>query len=267
VAAGGLLELPGAELLDVAGARVFTVRRAVRDLLPGAEVAAQLFSSLRRLPRRDPERLDHGLHPAVGAELHDVVVMDLETTGFWGCPVFLVGLLFQEGGELVTRQLLARDYAEEALILRAAAELLASRKLLITFNGKSYDVPCLRERSVVHRVADRIRRLAHVDVLHPARRRYRGKFSDCRLQTLERSVLGITRTGDIPSAEIPAAYHDFVATRDGEALGPILHHGRIDLLTTIGLFVDLARSEAPRNGLRPARVARSAGEERGAFRR
>ena len=192
------------------------------------------------------------------SELQDIVVMDLETTGFWGCPVFLVGLLFLEGDELVTQQLLARDYAEEALILRGAAQLLSRRKCLITFNGKSYDVPCLSERCVVHRVACRARQLAHVDVLHPARRRYRGKFSDCRLQTLERSVIGMTRTGDVPSSEIPAAYHHFAATQDAETLRPILHHGRIDLLTTVRLFVELARWEAS---------SRSAGEERRAFRR
>jgi len=150
-----------------------------------------------------------------------------------------VGLLFVEDGRLVTRQLLARDYAEEALILRGTAGLLASRKLLVTFNGKSYDAPCLRERSVYHGVACGLDRLAHVDVLHPARRRWRGRFGDCRLQTLERSVIGITRTGDVPSAEIPAAYHAFTANPDPDALRPILHHGRVDLLTTARLFAEL----------------------------
>ncbi len=243
-----LLEIPGAELLEIAGESVFTLRRRVRELLPGVDVTKELSSALRGLRDRNPECVDPGLHPAIGSELHDVAVMDLETTGFWGCPIFLVGLLFLEGDELVTRQLLARTYAEEATILRGAAELLSSRKLLVTFNGKSYDLPCFRERCVVHRVADKSDRLAHIDVLHPARRRYRGKFSDCRLQTLERSVIGITRTGDVPSAEIPAVYHRFAAAQDAETLRPVLHHGRIDLLTTARLFVELALQGVSGNG-------------------
>ena len=68
-------------------------------------------------------------------------------------------------------------------------------------------------------------------MLHPARRRWRGHFADCRLQTLERAVIGITRTGDVPSAEIPAAYHAFTANPD---------HGRVDLVTTAKLFAELA---------------------------
>jgi uncharacterized protein YprB with RNaseH-like and TPR domain len=235
-----LFELAGAEVLEVAGERIFSIRREVADLLPDADVASDLAGALARLRGRDPEDVDPGLLPAIERELRDVVVMDLETTGFWGCPIFLVGLLFVEDGRLVTRQLLARDYAEEVLILRGAAGLLASRKLLVTFNGKSYDAPCLRERSVYHGIACGLDRLAHVDVLHPARRRWRGHFADCRLQTLERAVIGITRTGDVPSAEIPAAYHAFTANPDPEAMRPILHHGRVDLVTTAKLFAELA---------------------------
>jgi len=235
-----LLELPGAELLEVAGRPVFSIRREVRELLPNADVEGELGAALGALRSADAGLVDPGLLPAMHRELRDVAVLDLETTGFWGCPVFLVGLLLREEGRLVTRQLLARDYAEEAHVLRGAAGLLASRKLLVTFNGKSYDVPCLRERGVLHGVAVDVDRLAHVDVLHPARRRWRDRFGDCRLQTLEQRVIGITRAGDVPSAEIPAAYHAFAATGAPDALRPILHHGRVDLLTTARLFAELA---------------------------
>jgi hypothetical protein len=235
-----LLGIPGAEVVEAGGERVFSIRRNVDELLPGWDVGAELAGALERLRGCDPERVPRGLRPAIGRNLADLVVLDLETTGFWGCPVFLVGLLGVEGSRLVTRQLFARDYAEEAPILRAAARLLAGRKLLVTFNGKSYDAPCLRERCVHHGIACGLDRLAHVDVLHPARRRWRGRFVDCRLATLERSVLGITRAGDLASAEIPAAYHEFAASPDPQALRPILRHGRVDLVTTARLFARLA---------------------------
>jgi hypothetical protein len=235
-----LLGIPGAELLEVGDERVFSIRRDVDELLPGADVRGELDAALDGLRGRDPEGVPRGLRPAIGRDLADLVVLDLETTGFWGCPVFLVGLLAVEGARLVTRQLLARDYAEEALILRSAARLLAGRKLLVTFNGKSYDAPCLRERAIHHGIACGLDHLGHVDVLHPARRRWRGRFADCRLGTLERSVLGMTRAGDLASAAIPAAYHAFAASPEPEALRPILRHGRVDLVTTARLFARLA---------------------------
>jgi len=234
------LTLEGGELREVEGVSVFTVRRDAEDLQPGRNLTWELDRVLDALSVRDPEDVDRGLREAAGCSRSDMAVLDLETTGFWGCPIFLVGLLLEEDGRLVTHQLLARDYPEESGILRLAEELLRDKRLLITFNGKSYDVPCLRERAAYHRVPSRLHELAHVDLLHPARRRFRRELPDCRLQTLEREVVGIYRTGDIPSRDIPDVYHAFAATGEIRILLPVLHHSRVDLLTTARLFAELA---------------------------
>ncbi len=241
---GDLLDLPGAELRRAGGGEVMVIRRPVAELLPDSDVAGELRKALERLSQAAEP--DPGLAPAAGHRLEDLVVLDLETTGFWGCPIFLVGLLLVDGGEFVSLQILARDYPEEPPMLAAAAEILAGRGLLVTFNGKSYDVPCLRDRCVVHRVEPVADTLAHVDILHPARRRWGGELPDCRLQTLEKSIVGLHRTGDVPSAEIPGVYHAFTAAGDPEPLLPVLHHGRIDVLTTARVFARLA-GPAPRH--------------------
>lgn len=249
---GGLLELPGAEILDSGGAPVFCIRRDVSELLPGNGLAGALAAGLERLRREPPERMDRGLAPARGASLRDLLILDLETTGFWGCPIFLVGMLRLEGESLVVRQFLARDYAEEAPVLAAASELLGPGTVLVSFNGKSYDVPCFCERAALHRVGTVLRTLPHVDLLHPARRRWRDSLPDCRLQTLEGRVVGVHRQGDVPSAQVPEVYHRFVAEGRTEALRPVLHHSRVDLLTTARLFAALA-APVPESGRTPGR--------------
>ncbi len=229
-----LLDLPGATLRVAAGAEVLVIRRRVADLLPDVDVAEELDHALAQGDDGDP-----GLAPATGHSLEDLAVLDLETTGFWGCPIFLVGLLLVDAGELVSLQILARDYPEERAMLVAASEILAERRLLVTFNGKSYDVPCLRDRCVVHRVEPTADAMAHVDILHPARRRWGGELPDCRLQTLEKAIVGLHRAGDVPSAEIPGVYHAYTASGDPEPLLPVLHHGRVDVLTTARVFANL----------------------------
>ena len=58
---------------------------------------------------------------AVVAALPDrVLLLDLETCGFAGSALFLVGLLRQIDGEPTVELLLARNYAEEQAILRNA---------------------------------------------------------------------------------------------------------------------------------------------------
>ncbi len=216
---------------------LLSVRREADELLDGPDLAGEIRTALAAISLAEIDALDRGLVPARGAAVEDIAFLDLETTGFWGCPVLLVGLLHEEEGRLVTRQLVARDYPEERELLAAALEHLGPRRLLVTFNGKSYDLPCFRERCIVHRVADAVTtRLAHVDLLHVARRLWRGCFGDCRLVTLERHVVGLHRAGDVASREIPELFHRFVRTRDLAALRPVLHHGRVDLLTTARLF-------------------------------
>ncbi|GJM43572.1 MAG: hypothetical protein DHS20C21_04140 [Gemmatimonadota bacterium] len=229
----------GAVLETIGRHGVCVIRRPVRELLPGTDLERDLRDAFASLATRDPQSVYPGLRAAVGRRVEDLVVLDLETTGFWGCPIFLVGMILWEAGELISVQVLARDYAEEKAMLAASVSFLGARSLLATFNGKSYDVPCFRERCQYHRVPSAVHDTDHVDVLHASRRRWKGELKDCRLQTLEWEVVGLHRVGDVPSAEIPGVYHEFVATGDPGLLQPVLHHGRVDTVTTASLLARL----------------------------
>jgi len=129
---------------------------------------------------------------------------------------------------------------------------MSHQRVLVTFNGKSFDWPMVKDRSTLHR-PDFVRHSSdqslqdgreppngdHCDLLHHARRRWKCKFPNCRLQTLERLVCGRHRVDDIPGGNIPALYHEFVRTRDVWTLQPILHHNALDLVTLIPLSAKL----------------------------
>ena len=95
--------------------------------------------------RADPE-LDALLH----AFPEQAVYLDLETCGFAGSMVFLIGLIHQQAGRLVLSQLLARNYAEEKPMLQTLWTIAAGKRVLATFNGKSFDWPMVHDRSTVH---------------------------------------------------------------------------------------------------------------------
>src|SRR5262249_49165912 len=124
----------------------------------------------------------------------------------------------------------ARHYGEEASLLDQVGASLSGVEALVTFNGKSFDVPLLRDRAIRHRVEVRFPEL-HVDLLHHCRAAWRGQVPACRLTTLEAYVCRRRRVGDVNGDEVPGLYHSYV--RDGLAhrLIPIFHHNLLDVIT------------------------------------
>jgi uncharacterized protein YprB with RNaseH-like and TPR domain len=112
---------------------------------------------------------------------------------------------------------------------------------MISFNGKTFDWPMVRERSVRHRLKlPTEAQFAHIDVLHHARRRWRKKLPNCRLQTLEWHVCRRRRTDDIPGHRIPAVYAEYVRTGFERDMDTVLYHNALDLVTLFDLALRLA---------------------------
>jgi uncharacterized protein YprB with RNaseH-like and TPR domain len=163
-----------------------------------------------------------------------VLYMDIETCGLTAAPVFLVGLCFVGERNLVLRQLFARDYAEERALLAELSRITRDLDFLVTFNGKSFDVPFLRDRAIRHRL-DPLAALPHLDLLWMARRRWKDLLPDCRLKTIEWRVLRRRRAGDVGGAEIPGLYHDYVKRGEAHRLLPVFHHNLLDVVAMVEL--------------------------------
>jgi uncharacterized protein len=176
--------------------------------------------------------------PEKVADPEQWIFLDTETTGLAGGSgtyAFLVGLAWWEGGGLEVEQLFMRDFSEECSLLSALAERLAERRVLVTFNGKSFDWPLLETRYRMSRKIPPPCPRAHLDFLHPARNLWRLRLGSVRLSQLERHVLGWDRGADLMSDLIPRIYLDFVRGAPPERLIPVFHHNQMDLRGLAGL--------------------------------
>ncbi|QDU63534.1 DNA polymerase family B, exonuclease domain [Planctomycetes bacterium Pan216] len=200
----------------------------------------------RRLrPHGAIESGDRDLETLIGRFPENTLFVDIETCGFSGSPLFLIGVAHPSERGMVLRQLLARTYAEEGAVLREFARMIESHPLLVTFNGKSFDWPFLRDRMSRHRLRHPPE-LEHVDLLHLGRRFWKGRFPNYRLQTLELYVCGRRRVGDIGGREVAQAYHDYVRTGRRREMKLILKHNALDVVTMVQLVACMLRkSVAP----------------------
>ncbi len=166
-------------------------------------------------------------------------VLDTETTGLSGgvgTIVFLAAvILWDEAGARRIQYFLPEPAGERAM-LAALGEDLQSARALVTYNGRSFDLPRLRARMRIHRLDEDWLALPHLDLLHPVRRLGVGWMPDARLPTVEREFLGSPRDADdIPGREAPLIYQAYLADGTDRGLGPIADHNRRDVESLLAL--------------------------------
>jgi uncharacterized protein YprB with RNaseH-like and TPR domain len=189
-----------------------------------------------------------------------LLFVDLETTGLAGgagTQAFLVGCAWFDGGSFRIRQFLLTSPSGERAMLEAVATMANGCDAVVTYNGKSFDLPLMETRFLFQRMPTPFAGKPHVDMVHPARRLWRtmtparlgggganagrgGPFpppvhvdgaSGCRLSELERTLCGHTREDDVPGFEIPGRYFHYVRTGDASVLRGVLEHNRLDLIS------------------------------------
>ncbi len=233
--------------------------------LPGGQVLPTDFGPAYAIDTRYPYHHQHGPYRlgdllarsgAVAAtllraakpdnlDLRELVFLDTETTGLGGGAgtlAFVIGVGWYEDDEFVLRQYFLRDPAEETAVLSQLAALLNSASGLVTFNGRSFDVPLLETRYLMNRLDAEldIRGLPNLDLLHPARRLWRGRLESCSLGSLETHILGLDRTDqDVPGWMIPMLYNHYIRSGETHDMERVLYHNREDILSMVSLAAHL----------------------------
>ncbi len=165
--------------------------------------------------------------------LSDLVFLDTETTGLGrgtGTVAFLVGLGRIQGDGLVIEQFVMRDYDEENSMLHGVMDALKGTRILVTFNGKSFDWPLLENRLVFGRLPSIDWTGAHIDLLHIARRLWQKRLDSCSLTSLERHILDNFREDDVPGSEIPGIYMDYLEHRQPASFLKVMRHNEWDIV-------------------------------------
>ena len=160
----------------------------------------------------------------------DFKFMDIETKGLSNVPVILIGVAEIKGNNIITSQYFLRDYPEEASVLEGYLSHLDEDSVHVTFNGKSFDVPFIKNRCLYNRV-DADLDLPHLDLMFFAKNLWKDELPNCRLQTIERNFFGIERENDVPGQYIPGYYNTYLSQKNIGPIVPIIEHNRQDIVS------------------------------------
>ncbi len=176
----------------------------------------------------------------------DILFLDLETTGLRsnGIFAFMIGLGYYVNELFIVEQIFLPDPEAEVNSFDRLLELVNEKSLLITFNGKTFDIPVLESRLLYHQIWLNLRAMEHLDLLHLARRLWKNKLPSCALETIEFYILGQIRDKelDIEGGEIPQTYFSFLLNGNPELMQRVFLHNHTDILHTAALFTLICNS-------------------------
>jgi uncharacterized protein YprB with RNaseH-like and TPR domain len=174
---------------------------------------------------------------------------DIETTGLsggTGTYVVLAALGTFERAEpdaplaFRLRQYFLAGLQHEKALITLVGRDLSSCEALVTYNGRSFDVPVMESRFTLARVASPCGGLAHFDLLHAVRRLYAHRMAGCKLADAERRLLRIERPDDVPGHLIPQLYRDYLTAGRASPLRGVFRHNAEDVLSLVAILSSLS---------------------------
>jgi tetratricopeptide (TPR) repeat protein len=125
--------------------------------------------------------------------------------------------------------------------LFALEEFLAPCQAIVTFNGKTFDLPLLKTRYIMQGWQAPFGNLAHLDLLQLARRLWRNRLPSRTLANLEAQILGTTRgQEDVPGWDIPRLYMQYLREGDPGPLKNVFYHNAMDVISLAALMNHMA---------------------------
>jgi len=227
----------GGELLSAPGGAFLKITASF------PETHSQGFKSIGRF---DPKllRFEHFANGIESGSLpsEKLLFFDMETTGLGGSGTvpFLIGFGSVTPDGFQVRQYFLPDYPDEAGMLEAIRGEIALDSIIVSYNGKAFDLPILIDRLILHRIERNLEFGAHIDLLHPVRRLYKRRLKDCSLSNIEREILGYFRHDDIPGYLVPSVYFNWLATENACDLKKVVRHNADDIVSLFFIIHHIA---------------------------
>lgn len=162
-------------------------------------------------------------------------VFDIETTGLSPdfSKVILTGLLTFQEEEITVQQYLAESLSEEKDVLENTLKLLSSLDIVITYNGRSFDMPYIQARSAHEGLPWRLNHLYNLDLYKIVKgfSTLGQSLPNLKQKSIEK-FMGIdnNRIDEISGGDSVVLFKDYLKTSEKVLEDKILLHNHDDIL-------------------------------------
>jgi uncharacterized protein YprB with RNaseH-like and TPR domain len=175
--------------------------------------------------------------------INECIFIDTETTGLSqsaGTFAFMVGVGIIKEDSLLIRQYFLRNPGEEAAMLLDLSNFIENYKVLVSYNGISFDIPILINRYILYRMPHDLRTKKQLDLLKYSRSIWRYQFEDRSLKSIESKVLSYQRTSEeVPGWMAPEIYRDFLKTGNYSQIQGVFYHNAMDVVSLAALVIKI----------------------------
>ena len=196
--------------------------------------------TLGQLPNLDFLEAINSLAGVSRIPLDQFMFIDTETTGLSGGAgtyVFLVGAAKIEEDGIHFAQFFLQDPSTEPCQLAALEDYTTNTKVIVSYNGKSFDLPRIKNRYLFHGLPSPFQNVIHIDLLHLARRLWKAHLPSCSLGDIEYHLLGLERSAhDIPGWQVSEKFFEYLQSGNPSPLEGVFYHNEVDVISLITLL-------------------------------
>ncbi len=160
---------------------------------------------------------------------------DIETTGLSpkNNKLILSGILEISENKSIATQYFASSMGDEKDLVEATANKLSNYDIIVTYNGKSFDIPFLQERMKKYKVKDTLNQIGHLDLYRVIKgySNIKDIIGSLRQKNIEVFMgLNTNRDDEITGAESVKQYNEYLTTHSSDLKETILLHNSDDII-------------------------------------
>lgn len=171
-------------------------------------------------------------------ELSDVLIFDIETTGFSPKNTFcyLIGCIYYQDKTFKLIQWFADSIDDEKDILESFFLFLENYKAVLHYNGNGFDIPYLVQKATYYQLNNTFYNKESIDLyklLSPYKNFF--KLENLKQKTVEK-FLDIEREDTFNGGQLISVYTEYLHHPDEESKKLLLRHNKDDICGLFGLL-------------------------------